>query len=121
MMQHIGVDIIEIERVAEAIERWGERFLRRVFTPAELAAYRGHTPSLAARFAAKEAVVKALGKTGGITWHDIEILAAADGQPGVTLHGRARKLADELGLAGLAISLSHSRDYAVAVVLGERS
>ena len=120
-MQYVGVDIIEISRIAEAIDEWGERFLRRVYTEAELALCRGQAPSLAARFAAKEAVVKALGKTDrGIGWKDIEVLAEPGGRPEVKLHGRAAEVAAELGVTRLAISLSHSRDNAVAfVVAGE--
>ena len=121
-MQYIGVDIVEISRVAGAIDRWGERFLQRVYTEAELALCRGHTPSLAARFAAKEAVVKALGRTDrGIGWKDIEVLAEPSGRPQVTLHGRAREMAAELGVARLAVSLSHSRDNAVALVVGDKA
>jgi holo-[acyl-carrier protein] synthase len=119
-MQYVGVDIIEISRIAEAVDQWGERFLRRVYTEAELALCRRQTPSLAARFAAKEAVVKALGQTDrGIGWRDIEVLAEPGGRPEVELHGRAAEVAAELGVTGLAISLSHSRDNAVAFVVGE--
>ena len=118
-MQHIGVDIIEISRIAGAIDQWGERFLHRVYTRAELETCRGQTPSLAARFAAKEAVVKALGTTDrGIGWKDIEVLSETSRRPRVCLHGRAREAAAELGLGELAISLSHSRDYAIAFVVG---
>ena len=119
-MQYVGVDIIEIARVQEAIERWGDRFLRRVYTEAELSLYRKSPPSLAARFAAKEAVVKALGTSErGIGWKDIEVLTGPGGRPLVNLYRGAREYADELGLSTLAISLSHSRDYAIAFVVGE--
>ena len=120
-MQYIGVDIIEIDRIQQVIERWGERFLRRVYTDAELGLYKGKVESLAARFAGKEAVVKAMG-TGerGIGWKDIEILTGPGGRPLVNLYRQAREQADDLGLKGLAISLSHSRDYAIAFVVGER-
>ena len=120
-MQYIGVDIIEIARVHEVIERWGDRFLRRVYTESELKRYRESPSSLAARFAGKEAVVKALGTSeSGIGWKDIEILAEPDGRPVVNLYRRAKEYADGLGLAGMAISLSHSRDYAIAFVVGEK-
>ena len=114
----VGVDIIEIDRVAAVIGRWDARFLQRVFTEAELRYCRGRVPELAARFAGKEAVTKALG-TGirGLAWREMEILPDPLGKPTVTLHGRARARAEAIGLARFAISLSHSRDYAVAMVV----
>ena len=119
-MQYIGVDIIEIDRIQQAVARWGERFLHRVYTDAELGLYK-KTESLAVRFAGKEAAVKALG-TGmrGIGWKDIEILHEPSGKPQVNLYRGAQKQANDLGLKGLAISLSHSRDYAIAFVVGEK-
>ena len=118
-----GVDIIEIERVQEVIDRWGPRFLRRIYTRAELDFCRGRVPELAVRFAGKEAVMKALG-TGrkGVSWRDIEILPDRRKAPLVFLHGRARRRARRLGLGEPAISLSHSRHYAVAsVVVGSEA
>jgi len=87
----VGVDIIEIERIEAVLRRHGERFLQRVYTPAERAYCRGRVPELAARFAAKEAVSKALG-TGlrGIAWQEMEILGDERGKPLVNLHGRAK-------------------------------
>ena len=121
IMQYIGVDIIEIARIQKAVERWGDRFLRRVYTESELKRYRESPSSLAVRFAGKEAVVKALGTSeGGIGWKDIEILAEPAGRPVVNLYRRAKECADGLGLAGMTISLSHSRDYAIAFVVGEK-
>jgi holo-[acyl-carrier protein] synthase len=119
-MQYIGVDIIEIDRVRQVIERWGEKFLHRIYTDAELGLYK-KTESLAVRFAGKEAAVKALG-TGmrGIGWRDIEILHEPSGKPLVNLYRGAQEKASDLGLKGLAISLSHSREYAIAFVVGER-
>ncbi len=119
-MQHIGVDIIEIERIQQAITRWGERFLHRVYTDAERGLYK-KTETLAVRFAGKEAAVKALG-TGmrGIGWRDVEILHEPSGKPHVNLYRGAQEKANDLGLKGLAISLSHSREYAVAFVVGEK-
>ena len=114
----VGVDIIEIERIRAALRRHGERFLQRVYTAKEQAYCRGRVPELAVRFAAKEAVSKALG-TGlrGITWKEMEILGDKRGKPLVHLHGRAKARAKELGLSKFAISLSHSRDHAVAFVM----
>jgi len=117
-MHTVGVDIVELDRVDAALQRWGERFLRRVFTDREVAYCRGRVPELAVRFAGKEAVMKALG-TGvrGIAWREIEILPMRGGKPLVFLHGRAQQRAAFLGLQDFAISLSHSRDFAVASVV----
>lgn len=121
-MLSVGVDIIEIHRVARALGRWGERFLHRVYTPAEIAYCRGRIAELAARFAAKEAISKALG-TGivGIAWTEMEILADRRGKPLVTLYGRALARAQELGLDAWAISLSHSDDNALAFVVASNT
>lgn len=117
-MLSVGVDIVEIGRIRRALERWGERFTGRLYTEDEVAYCRGRVPELAARFAAKEAISKALG-TGivGISWNEMEVLADRRGKPLVRLHGRARARAESLGLAEWAISLSHSDDHAVAFVV----
>jgi holo-[acyl-carrier protein] synthase len=118
-MQYIGVDIIEIDRIEQLIRRWGDTFLQRVFTPAELKLF-NKTSSLAARFAAKEAVLKALGACDkGISWQEIEILADLNGKPLVNLMGKAKLKADESSISKINISLSHSKEYAVAFVVGE--
>jgi len=117
MRQYLGVDIIEIERIEKAVARWGDAFLDRVFTPAEKAKYRNRMESLAARFAAKEAAVKALG-CRELIYRDVEIVSEPGERPEIKLCGRAQAIARELGIADLAVSLSHSRDYAVAVVSG---
>ena len=116
----VGVDIIEIERVEAAIERFGGRFLARIYTAVEVAFCRGRVQELAARFAAKEAVMKALG-TGarGLGWREIEVLPNHRGKPLVYLYGRAKERADRIGLRGIDVSLSHSREYAVAFVVGQ--
>ena len=113
-----GVDIIEIPRIARVVERYGERFLHRVYTEAEQALYHGRIPELAARFAAKEAISKALG-TGiwGIRWREMEVLPDMRGKPLVYLHGAAAARARALNLRHFAVSLSHSREYAMAVVV----
>ncbi len=117
----IGIDIIEINRIEEAVSRWGERFLQRVYTDTELELCRDKAESLAARFAGKEAAIKALSMPGIlINWKDIEILSETNGKPLVHLYGRAHQQARDLGLGRLAISLSHSREYAVALVIGEK-
>ncbi|MFC2004022.1 holo-ACP synthase [Chloroflexota bacterium] len=119
-MHHIGIDIIEIARIESAIDQWGERFLHRVYTEAELKLCRGKPWRLSARFAGKEAVMKTLG-TGakGVSWKEIEILAESEGKPIVHLHGKAHNKAKGLGLDRLAISLSDSKEYAIAFVIGE--
>lgn len=116
-MNHIGVDLIEVGRIEAAVAAWGQRFLCRVFTASELKLCRGRPASLAARFAAKEAVMKALG-TGfkGMGWSEIEVLADTKGRPVVNLKGRARGRADELGINDVAVSLSHSDHLAIAYV-----
>jgi len=120
-MLSVGVDIVEIDRLGRAIERWGQRFLDRVYTPQERAFCRERVPELAARFAAKEAISKALG-TGiigreGVNWRDMEVLSDRRGKPLVYLHGRARQRAEELGLTQWAVSLSHERGIAIAFVV----
>jgi holo-[acyl-carrier protein] synthase len=113
-----GVDLLEISRLKEAVERHGERFLARIFTRAEREFCAGNFSSLAARFAAKEAVAKALGTgLGAVAWTDIEILRADSGAPLLCLHGNARSLSDQLGLTQWSISLSHTRENAIAMVV----
>jgi holo-[acyl-carrier protein] synthase len=118
----VGVDVIEISRVAATLGRFGDRFLERIYTPGEIAYCRGRTPQLAARFAAKEAVMKALGTgTRGVGWREIEVTRKRNGEPQIELHARAAKRADHLGIDRIAVSLSHSREYAVASVVGRVS
>ena len=116
-----GVDIIEIARVEKALQRFGARFVERIFTPAEVAFCCGRSHELAVRFAAKEAVSKALGtgiwSANGVCWQEIEVLPDPCGKPLVHLHGRACERAVELGLREIAVSLSHSDNYAVAFVV----
>jgi holo-[acyl-carrier protein] synthase len=116
-----GVDIIEIDRIARVLERYGDRFLRRIYTPDELEYCRGRPSKLASRFAAKEATMKALG-TGvqGVGWKDIEVVRAPSGAPSILLHGRARSRADRLGVVEISVSMSDSRDNAVAFVVTQR-
>lgn len=115
----VGVDIIEIHRIEAALAKHGERFLKRVYTPLEAAVCRGRINELAARFAAKEAVMKALG-TGarGVAWREIEVIPNRRGKPLVYLHGRARDRAEKIELEGLDISLTHDGDLAIAIVAG---
>ena len=114
-----GVDIIEIERIQRVLDRWGQRFLDRIYTEGEISYCRQRAQNLAVRFAAKEATMKALG-TGlrGVGWKDIEVVRGQGGAPSIQLYGRANLRAEKLGVEELALSLSHSRDYAVAFVVG---
>lgn len=121
----VGIDIIEIDRIAKVLKRFPERFLNRVYSPAERERYRNRTSELAARFAAKEATMKALG-TGirGVRWRDIETLPNRRGKPILVLHNTALRRAELLGLNQWSISLTHSRTEAMAVVIaskGERA
>ncbi len=115
-----GVDIIEIERVERVYAQYGERFLRRIYTEGEAAYCRGRAPQLASRFAAKEAVMKLLG-TGvrGVHWRDIEVVRRRGQAPSIRLTGTAKLRAELIGLTDIALSLSHSRKYAVASAVGE--
>jgi holo-[acyl-carrier protein] synthase len=113
-----GIDLLEIDRLRDAIATHGERFLQRVFTPRELEANAKKVESLAGRFAAKEAVAKALGcGIGDVSWKEIEILRAESGAPQLVLHGAAERMAKELGLTSWSLSLSHSQSHAVAMAV----
>ncbi len=119
-MIRCGVDMIECERIAAGIDRLGERFLNRFFTPGERQDCGGKAYRLAARFAAKEAVAKALGSgIGDIRWVEIEIRTSAKRRPKLLLHGKADELAKELGLAEWDISLSHSDTLAIAIAVAK--
>ena len=117
----VGIDMLAISRLQRVLERHNGRFLRRVYTPEEVAFCRGRVPELAARFAAKEAVMKALG-TGirGAGWREIEVLPDRRGKPLVYLYGRAKERAQKIGLRAIEVSLTHERDFAVAAVVGVR-
>jgi holo-[acyl-carrier protein] synthase len=121
-MVRSGVDIIEIERIDRAILRHGERFFGRFFTSQELIDSGGRTPALAARFAAKEAVAKALGTgIGQVGWREIEVVNGPLRRPMLRLHGRAQERAELLGLVSWAVSLSHTHEHAVAVAVALES
>lgn len=113
-----GIDAVEIRRFEEVLERYGERFLQRVFTAQEIERYRLRSSSLAARFAAKEAVSKALGcGIGAVSWLDIEVIHDVSRQPSLILHGRALQEAETLGIQGWSVSLTHTNALAIAVVV----
>lgn len=120
-MESIGIDIVHVQRIRESMQSFGDRFTQRMFTPAE-AAYAGSAPHaqaerLAARFAAKEAAIKALSLSeAGVDWRDIEVVRADDGHCTLALHGRALEAANALGISRALVCLSHDGDYAAAVV-----
>ena len=114
-----GIDLVDCPRIEQMIERHGERFVKRVFTVAEQAyaeANKNDVEKLAGRFAAKEAVLKLMGTgwRGKIAWTDIEIKNNAAGQPEVTLSGEVKRIADELGIGHISISITHTANFAIA-------
>ena len=125
MIYGIGVDLVEIRRMEGVIERWGDRFVRRVFTPDEMEICRGrsHPPAaFSLRFAAKEAFSKALGlgMKRGVRWRDIEVFHYPGGRPGLRVHGRSSEICKEEGITGLHLSLSDEGNYGVAMVVLEK-
>ena len=119
-----GVDLCEVPRIQQAIERYGEKFLTRIFTPAEIAyadRKANRSERYAARFAAKEAGMKALGTgwTGGIAWRDFEVTNLPSGRPTLRFHGKAAEIAAKLGVRNIALSLTHTPEQAMAMVLLE--
>ena len=118
----LGIDIIRVDRIRRTLEKFGPRFSRRVLTPNEQRYVRDRPPTLAGRWAAKEAVSKVLGLgVRGIGWRDIEIERLPTGQPAVRLHGRAARRAEQLGMSRVALSISHEAEYAVAIAFGIRT
>jgi holo-[acyl-carrier protein] synthase len=117
-----GVDIVELERFARVLEVGGTRFLHRVYTKAELTFCAGRLPQLAVRFAAKEAISKALGTgiQGGIHWGEMEINSDLHGCPFVSLYGHAAARAEQMHIGTWAVSLSHSPHVAIAFVVASR-
>jgi holo-[acyl-carrier protein] synthase len=119
MILGIGIDIVKVDRIEKAVERWSDSFTKRVFTDRELAyCVKQKRPALhlAARFGAKEAVMKAFGTghSGGVKWTDVEVLNDEKGKPVVTLSGALRDLAAGMGVSEAMISMSHDTAYAVS-------
>ncbi|MCD5390578.1 holo-ACP synthase [candidate division NPL-UPA2 bacterium] len=113
-----GIDLIQVSRIREAVGRWNDRFLQRIYTPREIQycqRKRSPTVHFAGRFAAKEAVGKALGET--LPWKDVEIGNGRLGEPKVNLTGKAKKLSQGRGVKRILLSLSHDRSYAIAQVI----
>jgi holo-[acyl-carrier protein] synthase len=125
MIVGTGIDIAEVPRVAEAIERFGERFLKRIFTDGEIRYCESKANRIeryAARFAAKEAGMKALG-TGwnhGVRWRDIEVRRQPGGRPTLAFYGKAGEFAAQMGVTNIALSLTHTADEAMAQVILEK-
>jgi holo-[acyl-carrier protein] synthase len=118
----LGIDICHIERIRGALAKHGRRFPLRVLTPTEDAYVRDRPETLAGRWAAKEAVSKVLGLgVRGVGWREIEIVRLPTGQPTVRLHDRALRRAEQLGMERIAVSISHEREYAVAIAFGVRT
>ena len=122
---HVGTDVISVNEISHSLERFGERYVRRIYTPRE-AAYcrsavgRGVAERFAARFAAKEAVLKALRlEDPSIDWRSIEVLRHASGRCDVVLHGEAAALAARHGIDTLSLSMSHETDCAIAVAIAQ--
>ncbi len=126
MIYGVGIDLVQVPRIAAVLARYGDRFLNRVFTPQEIAYCRGKRWSdsgLALRFAAKEAFSKALGvglRRGGIRWREVEVVPDPRGKPELVVSGRAAELCAAAGITGLHLSLTDENDRALAVVILEK-
>jgi holo-[acyl-carrier protein] synthase len=126
MIYGIGVDLVRVDRIAKAIERYGDRFLRRVFTPAEIAYCQARSRQgvfqFAQRFAAKEAFSKALGvglRAGGIRWREVEVIPNSMGKPEIRVCGRAEEFCRQAAIRNMQLSLSDEDNHAIAMVLLE--
>ncbi|ABF43518.1 phosphopantethiene--protein transferase domain protein [Candidatus Koribacter versatilis Ellin345] len=124
MILGTGIDIVEVPRIAQSIQRFGDRFLGRIYTPAEIRYCQSKANAVerfAARFAAKEAAMKAIGTgmRGGVTWHDFEVGREPGGRPTMVFHGKAAQVAQGLGGRRAHLSVSHTEQYAVASVILE--
>lgn len=124
MIVGTGIDLAEVDRIAAAIERFGDRFLRRVFTEAEMRycdSKANRMERYAGRFAAKEAAMKAVGTgwRGGVAWTDFEVRREPGGKPTMSFHGKAAEFASKLGVKNVALSITHTTDMAMAMVILE--
>ena len=123
MIVGVGIDLTEVSRIAKIVDRHGKRFLNRIYTDAEQAysLSRGHPPiHLAARFAAKEAMLKALAVPQGLNWHEMEVKGGGNRKPELVLTGRALDAANQLGATRVHLSISHTADVAAAFIVLER-
>jgi holo-[acyl-carrier protein] synthase len=124
MIVGTGIDIAEVPRIRQAIERFGDRFLRRIYTAGEIRycdSKANRVERYAARFAAKEAAMKALGMgwSHGVRWRDCEVTRLPGGSPTVSFHGRAGEISAQLGVKNSALSISHTAEQAIAQVILE--
>ena len=124
MIRGVGIDLVNIDRIEQAVDRWGQRFLKRIFTAAEVERCQQQArpaQCLALRFAAKEAFAKAmgLGMRKGLRWRDVEVINDDLGKPGLLLHNQAKKLLEAMEAKKTWLSLSDERDSAIAVVVLE--
>lgn len=119
MSVSVGIDIVEIERIKQAVSSYRDSFLHRIYTDSELDYCKNRLSRLAARFAAKEAVLKVLG-TGawGINWKEIEVLSTTNSKPAIRLYGKIKDKAITSGITDISVSLSHEKKYAIACVIG---
>jgi len=121
-LEELGIDIIKVDRIAAALDKFGARFSKRVLTPREQRYVRDRPETFAGRWAAKEAVSKVLGLgVRGIGWKDIEVERLPTGQPAIRLHGRAAARADQLGMGRIAVSITHESEFAVAIAFEVRT
>ena len=122
MIVGLGIDLTEVPRIARMVERWGDQFTRRIFTEGEraFAADRANPAThLAARFAAKEATLKALAVPKGLSWHEMEVVGGGTEPPLLVLRGKALEAADRIGVVRMHLTLTHTHDVAAAVVIAE--
>ena len=122
-MLYTGIDLIEVSRIARSAEKWGEKFASYIFTPGEIEYCKGRPVELAARYAAKEAAGKALGTGIGwgakVWWVDVEVISDRHGRPALKLHRGAAARAEKLGWREVSLSLSHTREHAIALVVAQ--
>ena len=120
-MLYTGIDLIEVSRIARSAEKWGEKFTRYIFTPGEIEYCKGRPAELAVRYAAKEAAGKALGTGIGwgakVWWVDVEVISDLHGRPSLKLNRGAAARAEKLGWQEVSLSLSHTREHAIAMVV----
>lgn len=122
MIYGVGIDLVKIERMKDVVDRWGRKFLERVFTQSEISyCYAKKNPylSLSVRFAAKEALIKAIGSEVTVLLTDIEVINAANGRPDIKISGRLKEFFSERSIKQTALSLSHEKEYGIACVVLE--
>lgn len=122
MIYGVGIDLVKIERMKDVVDRWGRKFLERVFTKNEISyCYEKKNPylSLSVRFAAKEALIKAIGSEIAVSLTDIEVINAASGRPDIKISGKLKEFFSERSIKQTVLSLSHEKDYGIACVVLE--